>query len=59
MINTMDVRCKDIHSGSSRIRRCAVENGVTMQTVMDTVRGLLDVLEEITLGIHGLSCCNN
>ena len=51
VINTMDVRCEDVHSGSSRIRRCAVENGVTMLTALDTVRVLLDVLEEITLGI--------
>ena len=51
VINTMDVRCEDVHSGSSQIRRCAVENGVTMLTALDTARVLLDVLEEITLGI--------
>ena len=51
VINTMDVRYEDIHSGSSRIRQCAVENGVTMLTSLDTVRVLLDVLEELTLGI--------
>ena len=51
VINTMDVRCEDARSGSGRIRRCAVENGVTMLTALDTVRVLLDVLEEITLGI--------
>ena len=51
VINTMDVRCEDVHTGSSQIRRCAVENGVTMLTALDTVRVLLDVLEEITLGI--------
>ena len=51
VINTMDVRCEDVHSGSSQIRRCAVENGVTMLTALDTVRVLLDVLEELTLGI--------
>ena len=45
------VRCEDVHSGSSQIRRCAVENGVTMLTALDTVRVLLNVLEEITLGI--------
>ena len=47
----MEVRSEDIHSGSSQIRRCAVENGVTMLTALDTVRVLLDVLDEITLGI--------
>ena len=51
VINTMDVRYEDSLSGSSRMRRCAVENGVTMLTALDTVRVLLDVLEEITLGI--------
>ena len=51
VINTMDVRCEDVHTGSSQIRRCAVENGVTVLTSLDTVRVLLDVLEEITLGI--------
>ena len=51
VINTMDVRCEGSNSGSRRIRQCAVENGVTMLTALDTVRVLLDVLEEITLGI--------
>ena len=51
VINTMDVRCEDFHSGSGQIRRCAVENGVTMLTALDTVRVLLDVLEEITMRI--------
>ena len=55
VINTMDVRSEDIHSGSSRIRRCAVENGVTMLTALDTVRVLLDVLEELTLGISTIN----
>ena len=33
------------------IRRLAIENNVTMFTALDTVRVLLDVLEEITLTI--------
>ena len=33
------------------IRRCAVENNVTMFTSLDTVSVLLDVLEEITVGV--------
>ena len=33
------------------IRRCAAENNVTMLTSLDTVRMLLDVLEEMTIGI--------
>ncbi|WP_458862663.1 carbamoyl-phosphate synthase large subunit [Acidaminobacterium chupaoyuni] len=34
-----------------QIRRCAVENNVTMFTSLDTVSVLLDVLEEITMGV--------
>ena len=34
-----------------KIRQCAVENNVTVFTALDTVRVLLDVLEETTLGI--------
>ena len=33
------------------IRRCAVENNVTIFTALETVSVLLDVLEEITLGV--------
>ena len=33
------------------IRRCATENNVTLFTSLDTVRVLLDVLEETTLTI--------
>lgn len=33
------------------IRRCASENNITMLTSLDTVRVLLDVLEEVTIGI--------
>ena len=33
------------------IRRCAVENNVTTFTSLDTVNVLLDVLEEITIGV--------
>jgi len=34
-----------------QIRRCAVENNVAMFTSLETVKVLLDVLEEITLGV--------
>ena len=34
-----------------KIRRCAVENNIPMFTALDTVKVLLDVLEEITLTI--------
>ena len=39
-----------IHNGDGvAIRNCAVENGITMFTSLDTVRVLLDVLEELTI----------
>lgn len=50
VINTRDIN--DMHnSDGSEIRQCAVENNVTMFTALDTVRVLLDVLEETTLCI--------
>ena len=51
VINTRDIRSEHRHSDGLLIRQCAVENNVTMLTALDTVRVLLDVLEEITLGI--------
>ncbi len=44
----------DVHvpeSDGFLIRRCAVENNVTMFTSLDTVKVLLDVLEEITITV--------
>ena len=38
-------------SDGHQIRQCAVENNVTIFTALDTVKVLLDVLEETTLGI--------
>lgn len=38
-----------MNSDGNMIRRCAVENNVTVFTSLDTVRALLDVLEEITM----------
>lgn len=51
VINTSDVSSAHHASDGYEIRRCAVENNVTMFTALDTVRVLLDVLEETTLGI--------
>lgn len=51
VINTIDVSHGDSHSDGSEIRRAAVENNVTMFTSLDTVRVLLDVLEDITIGV--------
>ena len=51
VINTIDISHGDSHSDGSEIRRAAVENNVTMFTSLDTVKVLLDVLEEITIGV--------
>ena len=50
VINTREAAGSHATDGAE-IRRCAVENNVTMFTALDTVRVLLDVLEEITLCI--------
>ena len=50
VINTRDV-ASQIKSDGHAIRQCAVENNVTVFTALDTVRVVLDVLEESTLGI--------
>lgn len=51
VINTRDMNSSGVLSDGYEIRRCAVENNITMFTSLDTVKVLLDVLEETTLGI--------
>ena len=51
VINTRDLSSENQESDGYEIRRCAVENNVTMFTALDTVKVLLDVLEETTLCI--------
>ena len=51
VINTRDISSPDGITDGHEIRRCAVENNVTMFTSLDTVEVLLSVLEETTLGI--------
>ena len=51
VISTRDVNSLGQASDGYQIRRAAVENNVTMFTALDTVRVLLDVLEETTLCI--------
>ena len=51
VINTRGLDSAGQNSDGAEIRRCAVENNVTMFTALDTVRVLLEVLEEITLCI--------
>ena len=51
VINTRDMRSADQAKDGFMIRRLAVENNVTIFTALDTVKVLLDVLEETTLTI--------
>ncbi len=51
VINTRDMDAESQESDGLRIRQLATENSVTMFTSPDTVRVLLDVLEETTLTI--------
>ncbi len=51
VINTRDIGSMSQATDGYEIRTCAAENNVTMFTALDTVRVLLDVLEETTLTI--------
>ena len=51
VINTRDISSKDQLSDGAEIRRYATENNATLFTALDTVKVLLDVLEETTLTI--------
>ena len=51
IINTINLNQRSTHLDGYEIRRTAIENNVTVFTSLETVRVLLNVLEEITLGI--------
>ena len=51
VINTRDINAISGHTDGYEIRRCAVENNVSMFTALDTVEVLLDVLEEMTITV--------
>lgn len=51
VINTRAILSGIHYVDGAAIRRCAAENNITMLTSLDTVRALLDVLEEMTIGI--------
>ncbi len=51
VINTKDVNNSDSGNDGLEIRQIATENNVTIFTALDTVKVLLDVLEETTLCI--------
>ena len=51
VINTKDVAADSRDTDGHQIRQLATENNVTIFTALDTVRVLLDVLEETTLTV--------
>ena len=51
VINTIDLNQRSAHLDGYDIRRAAVENNVTIFTALETVKVLLDVLEDITMGV--------
>lgn len=51
VINTQDVQSTGQMRDGYMIRKCAIENNVTLFSSLDTVRVLLDVLDETTLRI--------
>ncbi len=52
IINTSDIRgSEESVSDGQEIRRLAIENNITIFTALDTVKTLLDVLEETTICI--------
>ena len=55
VINTRDVDSVQGETDGYEIRRCAVENNITMFTSLDTVKVLIDVLEETTFGISPIN----
>ncbi len=51
VINTKDINSTSISKDGLEIRKCATENNVTLFTSLDTVRVLLDVIEDTTFRI--------
>ena len=54
ILNTRAILSGIHYEDGAAIRRCAIQNGVTMFTSLDTVRILLDVLEDRTPGISAI-----
>jgi carbamoyl-phosphate synthase large subunit len=49
VVNTSDIGSGDGLADGHQIRSLAIENNITMFTALDTVKVLVDVLEETTL----------
>ncbi|MGN0452271.1 MAG: carbamoyl-phosphate synthase large subunit [Ruminococcus sp.] len=59
VINTRDLGSQSQATDGFEIRACACDNNVTMFTAFDTVKVLLDVLEETTLTISTIDAVKN
>ena len=57
VINTRAILSGKHYGDGVAIRTVAAQNNVTMLTSLDTVRMLLDVLEEVTMGISTIDAC--
>ncbi len=55
VINTRAILSGVHYEDGVAIRRCAIENNVTTFTSLDTVRVLLDVLDEMTIGVSTIN----
>lgn len=55
VINTRSTMSTSRNNDGVKIRQCAIQNGITMLTSLDTVRVILDVLEETTLSISKIT----
>lgn len=55
VINTRAIISGKHFGDGIAIRQCAAQNNIAMLTNLDTVRMLLDVLEEVTLGISTIA----
>ena len=55
VINTRAILSGVHYGDGTAIRQAAIQSGVTMFTSLDTVKVLLDVLEEMTIGISRIS----
>ena len=56
VINTRAILSGVHYEDGVAIRRAASQNNVTMLTSLDTVKVLLDVLEEVTIGVSTIDC---
>ena len=55
VINTRDISSESAKTDGAKIRQLATENNTTIFTSLDTVKVLLDVLEETTLTISTIN----